>query len=183
MYSPKIKVEIQAILTDQDSRVIKRYPWKRANSLLKQFILLLTIQLSQVAQIVKNIAGAERSLGISASNFRNNTAINVTTHGIIIGTGTTPVTMTDWKLQTQVTTNIAHAAVTHAVENPDTTTWRVAISRGFTNNTGAVLNVTEVGLASQDGDGTYDLLDRTLYAVAVPSGTTLTLTYRITISL
>ena len=179
-----LKVEVQAVLTDQDNNVVRRYPWKRANSLLKQFIQLLTVQLSQTNQTIKKTNGVDQAGGVYASNFACNADADLTLIGIVIGTGITPVTMTDYKLQTQVTTNIAHAAVSFAVENPDTSTWRIAITRGFTNNTGATLSVKEVGLYVFFTASSYVVCaDRTLYAVDVPSGVTLTLTYRITVSL
>ena len=183
MHSPKIKTEIRAILTDPRSgKVIRRFPWKPANSLLKQFIQMLAVQISQTTQTLKDTGGVDRAVGISGANLKVTAAL-VATWGTVIGTGTTAVTMTDHKLETQVSANIAHAAPSFAVENPNASTWRLAISRGFTNNTGATLSVKEAGLYAQDGGAYIYCLDRTLYAVDVSNGITLTLTYRITVSL
>ena len=184
MLGHALKIEIQAVLTDPDGNVIRRYPWKRANSLLKQFIQILMTQLSSTSQTVTETDGTTTDGAENASNLDCAAAAAATTKGIVIGTGETAVTMTDYKLQTQVITNITHAAVTFATENPDASIWRAAISRGFTNNTGATLSVKEVGLyCNFTGTTIYVCIDRTLYAVDVPSGVTLTLTYRITISL
>lgn len=179
-----VKIEIRAVLSDQGGKIIKRYPWKRANSLLKQFILFLHLFMGQVAQTIKDTGGTDRAVGGYTGNLGVNAAAANTLFGIVIGTGETPVTMTDNKLQTQVTTNVAHAVTTVATESPDTSTWRIAVSRSLTNNTGATLSVKEAGLyAIATASAWYFCIDRTLYAVDVPSGLVLTLTYRITISL
>ena len=184
MNLPKIKCEIRAILTDQNGKIIKRYPWKRANSLLKQFLQLLAAQMTNTSQVIKDTGGTDRSAASNSSNLRCGDAGTSTTYGIVIGTGVTAVTMTDHTLETQVKTNIAHQAMLSAVENPNTSTWRIAISRGFANNTGAKLSVKEVGLYMKFTDTPWFVCgDRTLYAVDVSSGVTLTLTYRITVSL
>jgi hypothetical protein len=180
----KIKIEIGAVL-HKDGKIIKILPWKRARSLLKQFVQLLAIQLQQSGLTVKDTANADQAYVAIASNLAVDGGAAATTKGIVVGTGTGAVAMTDYKLGTQVTTNVTHAAVSFAVENPDTATWRVAISRVFTNATGASLGIREVGLyhlAAVAPVGPY-CLDRTLYSVDVPNGVAVTMTYRISLSL
>lgn len=180
----KIKIELRAELRDpQGEKLIKRFPWVKAQSLLKQFIQALALHTSQAAQTIKQTSGVEVSVTPDGKSFNCAAAAADTILGIVIGTGTTAVTMTDYKLQTQVTANIAHAIVTFAVENPDASTWRVAIARVFTNNTGASLGIREVALYIMIGLNKYFCADHTLYSVDVPNGVGVTLTYRITVSL
>lgn len=180
----KIKIQIRAELHGPAGRLIKRFPWKKANSLLCQFIQVLQIQASQVAINIKRTDGTTSANSISTAAFRLNAAAVNADWGMIIGTGTTAVTMTDFALETRVFTNIVFGIVSFAAENPDVATWRLAIARTFLNNTGASLGIREVGLASVDQPGTkYILVDRSLYSVDVPNGVTVTMTYRITISL
>lgn len=180
----KIKIEIRAELRDVSGRLIKRFPWKSANSLLKQFIQVLAVQMSQIAQSIRTTINTLISLGAETSSFQVNAGIDITTWGILIGTGTTAVTMTDYKLVTQVSANVAHGAVSLAVENPDAATWRLAISRAFTNNTGASLGIREVAIYFDPGAWAEMIcLDRTLYSVDVPNGVAVTFTYRITVTL
>ena len=180
----KFKIEVRAELRNPQGKLIKRLPWKKANSLLKGFIQILMAQMSGVSQTVKDTGGTDRAVIAAVKNFCLAAAATETPYGIAIGTGTTAVTMTDNKLETQVTTNIVHAAPSFAVENPDTSTWRVAIARVFTNNTGASLGIREVALYGQATASLYNIcVDRTLYSVDVPSGVGVTLTYRITVSL
>lgn len=165
---------------------IKRLPWVKANCLLKQFMQALKVQLSTEAETMALVAGGTASIGANAYMFRANAGGTITNYGIVVGTGTDAVTMTDTKLQTQVTTNIAHGITSFLLENPDAATWRAAITRTITNNTGVTLNITEVGLyvATNAAPGTNVVCaDRTLYSVSIPNGEVLALTYRITITL
>jgi len=164
--------------------MIKRFPWRPAQSLLKQFIQLLAAQMSQVNQTIKDTSGTDRTGANAAVNLQANAPAGTTTFGMLIGTGTNPVTMADYKLQTQVTAGIGHAAVQFAVETPDADTWRVAISRIFTNNSGGTLSIKEVALYGYFTTSLYTVcMDRTLYSVNVPNGVAVTLTYRITVTL
>lgn len=179
---PSLKMEIGAEIRSADGTLIRKIPFRRCHSLLKQFIQLLAVQFSQTAQTIKDTGGANRSTPAHATSFLA-TATNQPTYGIVIGTGETAVTMTDYKIETQLTTNIGQGTVTFAVENPNSTTWRCAISRGLTNNTGAVVNIKEVALYTLYQAAYIFCLDRTLYSVTVQAGETVTLTYRITITL
>jgi len=178
----KISTEIQAILKDKQGRVIKIYPKKIAHSLIKQFIQFLFIQIAQTTLAVKRITGADANPVAHSTNLQCVGVVDDTNDGVLVGTGTTAVTMTDYKLETQVTTGVTHAAQTLTLTYPTATTAKISISRTLTNNTGATLQIKEVALYSKS----YNLnfcFDRTLYAVDVPNGYSITLTYTITISL
>lgn len=182
---PSFKTEIRAQIHDlKTGRLIYARPWQPANSLLKQFIQVLMVQLSQITQTVTDVGGTGRSSVPHAQLIKANGAATVTTYGIVIGSGTTLVTMTDHALETQLTTNIAHGATTFSVENPDSSTWRLAVMRTFTNNTGALLQIKEAGLyAYVSGYPYFGCLDRTLYPVDCGAGAGVTLTYRLTVTL
>lgn len=182
--SIKLKLEIRAEI-HRDGKLVKRYPWKRANSLLRQFIQILTVQLGLAPIVMTDTGGtATRSLTQSGNNFYAAAAAASTVAGIQIGTGTTPVAMTDIKIETQSVTNVAYGICVVSVENPDASTWRSVVTRTFTNNTGSVLNITEIALVCWGGNTPWFFcIDHTLYSVSVPSGSSVTLTYRITISL
>ena len=178
-----LRTEIGAEIRNRNGKLLRRLPFRECHSLLKQFIQILGVQMGGSSQTIKDTGGTNRASAANSLNF-SCFATSQTTHGIVIGTGETPVTMTDYKLQTQVTASIVHQTMSFAVEEPDANTWRIAISRGFLNNTGAELNIKEAGLyVLFSGSAYFICADRTLYPVAVPAGTTLTLTYRITVTL
>ena len=140
----------------------------------------------QAASTMTDTGGTSRLVTFNSANLACGQGLATTDAGIMIGTGTTVVAMTDTKLVTQVTTNITYGASVITAENPNASTWRAAIARPFTNSTGSVLNVTEVGLVSRGYDGSANrnfIIDRTLYSISIPNGATVTITYRITITL
>lgn len=155
-----------------------------ANSLLKAFMQVFFNQARNWDVVVIDTNGVEQLSYGWGSPGTFVAGLGDKTLGIVMGSGTTPVTMDDFKLQSQLTTNVAHAAQSIALENPDPNTWRTVISRALTNNTGAILSIKEVALY---GFGELNFqkfcYDRTLYSVDVPIGLTVTLTYKFTITL
>jgi hypothetical protein len=173
---PKIpKILIRAIITDKKGNVIKTLPRKQARSLIKAFIYLLKIQMSQVQETIKDTTGIDRPTQSNSLNLAANS--NTSSFGIVIGSGTTPPTITDNKLQTQLTTNVTHSLMAFALDTPNPNTITLDLIRTFSNLTGSTLNIREVGLYLQ-GVSYYFCADRTLYSVDVPAGNNITITYR-----
>lgn len=175
-------MEIGAEIRNANGGLIRKVPFRRCNSLLKQFIQLLAVCLLPSPITIKDTGGTNRLVYWSATNFKVS-ATTESTFGVVIGTGETPVTMADYQLETPLTAGIGFQTVVVAVENPDAETWRVAISRGFMNNTGAQVTIKEAALYGYMSDQYRGCWDRTLYEVAFQAGETLTLTYRITVAL
>jgi hypothetical protein len=180
----KIKLQVRAIIHTKDGRIFIKYPWKNANSLINAFIQILMAQMTQANQTIKDVLNANISVPAYSQNFQAIAELGNTTYGILIGSGTTPVAMADYKLETQIITNVAHAATSIALQNPNASTWRIALSRIFTNNTGGILAIKEVALYIV-GAATpnYFCGERTLYSVDVPDTYPITFQYRITITL
>jgi len=164
-----------------DGRVLKVHPWRPANTLLRNFAALLLIFFSQVTQSVKDWANADHDDIPRSDNFAVNAALSNTTYGILIGTGETAVTRTDYKLATQVTTDITHSTLSYELLNPTTDDWHILLHRSFTNNTGAAIDVKEVALVAKNANTYIYCLDRTLYNVTLGIGVTKIITYKIQI--
>lgn len=180
----KIKVTIQALIGGPPGNRLA-LPEREANSLIQAFLKMLAIQMSNAPGIVKDRTGADRTVSPNLNIlFAGGPAAN-TNYGPVIGSGTTPPAMTDYELDSPLTTNVAHSITTFALETPDANTMVLAIGRTFTNNTGATLNIREVGLGIVAGAApTYNFLgDRTLYSLDLPAGLPVTFTYRIYITL
>lgn len=178
-----LKTEIGAEIRNAKGEVIRKTPYRKCHSLVKGFIQLLHAQIAQQLTYIIDTGGANQAGNPHASNLAGN-ATTETTFGIVIGSGEAAVAIDDHKLGTQLTTSIVHQTVTFAVENPKASTYRLAVSRGFLNNTGADVNVKEVGLYLMFWSSGFKICaDRTLYTVSFGAGETLTLTYRITITL
>jgi hypothetical protein len=174
-------VEISSWEVDRFGNPPREKVWRRSNTLLRAFAQYLTVHMGQASQNIIDKTNTSRSQGINNQAFDVTASAGITTKGILIGTGTSAVTRADYNLQTQVTASITHGAMSISVENPDVDTWRVLLERAFTNNTGAALNITEVGLMTQSSIAYFYLLDRTLYNLTINNGAARTISYRITI--
>jgi len=180
----QIKIEVQAIVKDKTGKIIKRGPRRRANSLLKAFIQLLAVQMDATSRTIKDTLNADYSCAAGTSNFLLNAPAVTKTYGLVIGTTDTAVTMADYKLAAQASTNWTYGVVTVATANPDASTWRIDITRVFTNETGASVTLKEVGIyARLVSSSNHGCIERTVYTVAVGAGASVTFTYYITITL
>jgi len=145
--------------------------------------------------------------------FDLNDSANDSTYGIVVGTGTTPPTPNDYNLESQISNgtgsnqlqygahNISPAPTSTSSSNyyfsssipssgllpvsGNTTSWQ--ISRTFTNNSGASITVSEVGLISEiyGGSTTYFVLlahDLLSSAITIPNGGVMAITYTISVS-
>lgn len=173
-----IKIQVRHSDYDPKTGLWIPAPWKDSNTLLKQFLQCLQVQLSQVTQNVKDTGGTDRSTPAGVYVFAINAA-GFATWGIQIGTSTQAVNRVDTQLITQVTTNITHGVTTFELLNPTTDDWHLLIHRTFLNGTAASINVHEVGLVGTLQAGTYyTLLDRTLYDFTLGVGIQKAVTYK-----
>ena len=177
-----VKIEIGAEIRRADGTVRKNIPFRQCRCLLKQFIMLMTVHLQQDSEQIIDTGGTLQYALSNSTTLKAN-ATSDTNYGILIGTGTTTVTLTDYKLETQVTTNITHETVSFTIENPDASTWSVAISRSFINNTGGTVNIGEVALYVKASSNYIYCMDRTLYPVTLNAMEAVALTYRISVKL
>ena len=177
-----VKLEIGAEIRRADGTVRRSVPFRQCHCLLKQFIMFMAMHFSQTTQTMTDIGGDNRGTSAHALNFAAD-ATSGTSQGIVIGTGTTTVTLMDHKLETQITAGIAHETVSFNIENPDSSTWSIAISRSFLNNTGGIINIQEVALYVSGGASYFFCIDRTLYPVTLEAGEAVALTYRISATL
>jgi len=145
--------------------------------------------------------------------FALNDSANDSTYGIVVGTGTTPPTPNDYNLENQIVNGTGNGQLIygHHIISPapvsngssdiyittsaptsgllpvsgNTTSWK--ISRTFTNNSGASITVSEVGLMnyiilspnSYNALLTHDLLSS---PITIPNGGVMSVTYTISVS-
>jgi hypothetical protein len=112
-----------------------------------------------------------------------NGAIAGVIRGIVLGTGATAATRSDYVMETL----IAHGSGTGQLEYGATTYYTdyygsaaepplFKFVRTFVNNSGAEITVKEFGLYAYDSPYSF-LMDRSVVNVAVPNGSTLTVEY------
>lgn len=178
----KLKVSISARLYDQHAKLIRKYRPRAAHSFLAQFIELLTVQMSQAIVNVTKTDNTQLPANVSTQNLRVSAPASTLTWGMLIGSGTDPLDINDYKLQTQITSDLTVSAHTFSLSYPTPTSRRLAISRNFTNALISPMPIEEVALYTLLDPAHFICLDRTLYSVAIPPSSSLELTYRIDVS-
>jgi hypothetical protein len=145
-------------------------------------------------QVVTNtVGGSYTFVPSNNTGMRLNAAAVDDRYGIVVGTGTTIPTISDTKLQTQITHGTGSTQLSHAVcaiaTLTTTTTGSIAttltVSRVFTNNSGVDIIVTELGLYFY-GDGTSAVCgarDKVLSGLLIPPAATLDVRYKFWVSL
>ncbi len=176
-----LKCSISARLYDRLGKLIRKYRPKAAHSFLAHFIELLSVQMSQSTKSITNITGAESSVTTAIGNLQVSSDASNLLQGLLIGSGTDPVTIDDIKLQSQITIDLTASIVSFVLSYPTANTRRLSISRTFTNGSVNPMAIDEVALYTFAARN-YICLDRTLYSVSIPGESSLTLTYRIDVS-
>lgn len=159
-------------------------PETLCESWVKQFVQLLEIQMGNITLNMTWVSGSG-NIAAHANNFASANSIDVSTQGVVIGTGTTAVTATDSKLATQITTGsgsgqLRYLAGTYNTLTTDSTGSQFQIVRPFINNSGASITVNEIGiycLAGSGGAPVCMVRDVLGSGVAVGAGQTITVTY------
>lgn len=178
-----LSIHIESNVWNCEDGVWQIKPKQKANSLVGNFMRILMAQFNNATTSGKciDISNTERSLG--SSSYVHFIGGNATTnYGPVIGTGTTAVTLDDYKLETQVTTNWFYTNTTIGLATADDF-FGVKITRSFVNWTGDSVDINEVGLYGYHPSGWYFMVERTLYDVTIPNNNGTTITYTIGITL
>jgi hypothetical protein len=162
---------------------IERHPPRRSNSLVKGFLGILSAQMAQAGVYMADTGGTARLLSQGQQCFALNAGAAGTTYGIVVGTGTNAVALSDNKLQTQLTTNLYHGSGKVGYEWVSSSSCRIIASRTFANQSASDMNITEIGLYAFGNSSNHIFcIDRTLYSITVPDFAGITISYFFTIS-
>ena len=145
-----------AVVRDRYGKVISRER-RRSHSFLKQWNQLVACQMVPWEGFgfpnIKATDGTYWPVGIGTHgyNFRMNGYANADDFGIVIGTGSTPVTVSDYALENQIRQGTGPGQMDHlvctvaasVVSDPDCD---FLISRSFANNSGGSITVRESGI-------------------------------------
>jgi hypothetical protein len=161
---------------------------RKAHSLVRAFIDILYAHLSQVATTTSLDTGnVSQTLTLVTSNFAANAAASTNTQGIVVGTGTGAVSVTDYQLGTIIAHGTGATQLQYGAQSsiePATvgTTRTCTLSRTFANNSGGDITVKEVGLIVKAATSYYFLIDRTLNEFTIINGTSATVSYLIKVT-
>jgi len=167
----------------------------RSRSFVIGFLNTLFTNLS--GQRITNINTSGGSYTISQGDaIAVNDGSNDNNYGIQIGTGTTAPSITDTRLSQLITNGTGPGQmqyggvnVTGPVTNTTNNTGYITVTRTFTNNSGASITVSEVGLVAWSGPKSnetnqfyliiHDLLPT---PITVPNGSSLSISYEIQVA-
>lgn len=152
---------------------------------------------SFVKQFLQILLGCYRSGGLATVQdtgnvtrtpnqiIRTGAAITVDTYGIVVGSGTTAVTASDYALATKIAHGTGAGQLSYAAEVQDTdVTVAGAVvsfneSRVFTNGSAGAIDVKEIGVYAWDSSFFYDIIRDVLTATDnVPVGKAYTVIYQ-----
>lgn len=187
----------QITLLDQDFRVVKHYRRRVAHSFVEQYIQHLHALASAAVEAgvvdTGSVTRTIRTATSAESHMRTLAAAAENTFGLMVGTGSTAVTMTDRALDTKIvhgtsSGQMEHGASTHSApqQSGDDASWTQ--TRVFTNSSGGSITVAETGIycTTEDTGNTNRefLLVRDVLgsSVAVADNQSISVTYTIKIS-
>lgn len=176
-------------VTDKDGKVIQRVA-SPSRSFVRQWYDLMAIHARQDAANVMDTGGVSRAITYHANNWRAYAIAGVTTYGIRVGKGTTPVTISDYALQSPIEEGVGadqleHQAMTYVAPAVADSTCSFVLRRSMINNTGnTIAGIKEIGCymrmsASYYGMGFRDVLPGSL---SVPDGGTISVAYTLSVT-
>ena len=154
-------------------------------SVVQGWIGLLTCQFTNNSTSIVDVLGNSRNIQPQATNLKLNADINDAGIGIICGSGSAPVSINDYNLQTLIqpgngTDQLQYSSVDFPnIFLVDTATALTDIRRFFTNNSGGSINVREIGIKCYGYSSYRILIERTLINETLADGESLEVTYRV----
>jgi hypothetical protein len=202
----KLGLEYEVEVRDKNGKLISRHHDK-GHSWLKQFIQMIMAEwqyahggTTPTAVSITDETGTGRNMPAAYNSQYGycalgiNAPANSSEYGIKVGGGDTPNSLTTYVLASPISHGIASGQLvygTHTIEsviNPSGNDLTFRITRVFTNNSGALVTVKEIGITTkrydQGGMGRTFLFVRDVLPspTSVPDGATLTVRYTVKIT-
>lgn len=145
-----IKLWYEVITRDPQGKIVSREQ-REAKSFVRQWNDIVHVQFTQVGTYIKHIDGTTTLASTGPASFYMKAAAGTDDQGVVVGTGETAVTISDFKLEAQILHGAGAGQLNYGACNPtqpveaDPTTYFMA-SRTFTNNSGNTITIKETGL-------------------------------------
>ena len=160
----------------------------RANSLVHNYMVLMSIMLGGISQSIKKTNGGTYSMSASyLDNITTTAPAGDIAYGIMAGTGENAVTINDYALQTP----IAHGSGSGQLEYDATTVGEATISgsnsytqvdRVLTNTSGGTINIKEIALGFYYSITGAFIIDRSLVDYSILTGNLIKVRYTLQIT-
>jgi hypothetical protein len=149
------------VVTDKNGKIKRRTRWRKSRSLtigfLKHLQFITIHALNGVSDVVAIVdtGGVSRNFSeIGLEDIRKFAMAgpdNVSTYGIVVGTGSNAVANSDYSLQTQIahgtgSTQLDYGATSYTAAQIVGVNVDLILSRALYNGSGATITVTEMGI-------------------------------------
>ena len=174
--------------TVRNGLIIPDGKWKRSNSLVQGFMALLCAQLTGSSFTAIDINGTNRTVSSYANNFLALGPAHDNTYGIQLGGDNTAVAITDYALGSIFPDGAGSDELDYSastIVDPYTVAGSDAycsFKRIMTNNSGAQIDVEEIGLYARLYISYKVCIDRTLQSFSIPNTEGKQITYKFLIS-
>lgn len=183
-----VQLLLRAVVKDPDGKVISDSGQKPSKSFVIQFLEFFHfLAYGPATGNATTITGAEDDLYYAVGRpdliFNVKAPINDDLYGIVVGIGVAAESNTDYKLSNQLEEGVAVGKITHGAQTVGTAAIvdvnvDLELKRAFTNNTGSVITVKEVGVYTRcTGKNVSHCIIRDLLVVEVPDKCSLTVYY------
>lgn len=177
------------VVRDLSGRVVSQGMGCSGRSFVKAFLVGLFERLIPAAGIsIPDTSNVSRTVSRSTGLASTATAGGVT-GGLVVGTGTNAVTISDYGLQTQIAHGVGagqlqYGASTVNAPSSDGTGTSLILTRDFTNGSGGTITITEIGIIAAlaynySGTTSTFLVARDLQTIALINGALVTLNYEL----
>ena len=177
----KIEALITLEVKDKKGKTVSKVT-KPCKSFVIQFLQLLEVHLyPSEAVTITDITGTPNASEEHATNFAMESPVGYDSLGILVGTGTTPVTNADYVMETLIAHGVGAGQLSYGATSKVTTA-EVApnvdlqLLRTFTNSSGSTINVTEIGIYGSQTTNTILMLHEIVALTPILNGQTLTVT-------
>ncbi|HUW46257.1 MAG TPA: hypothetical protein VMW50_10750 [Dehalococcoidia bacterium] len=152
-----VQLLIRTVVKDPEGKVLSDIGQKPSKSFVIQFLEFLRFLFHGAAtsKLATDTDGLERGIyrttEACSATFFADAGVNESLWGIVVGTGDTAETNTDYKLDTQLgegagAGQITHGAMTIGITAVVGANVDLELKRAFTNNTGSAIIVKEAGV-------------------------------------
>ncbi|MBA7678546.1 hypothetical protein ES703_86823 [subsurface metagenome] len=177
------------VVRDRQGKVVSRER-RKSKSFLKQWNQLVYVGMAGTTLNITDTGGTPRAVFQRVQAFAMNAPATNTNYGIRVGTGNTPVDISDFQLETPIDEGVGGGQMEHLVCTVDLAvvaapSCSFGVHRTIANNSGVVITVREAVIYMKLNDTPYygcgvrDVLDT---PQAVPNGGAITIDWTIQVT-
>lgn len=185
-----MKIQLYTKFTgiDKNGNIIAERKWEEANSLVQAFPAILScLMFGVTVGSVPDTTNTNRTVTVNSAFLITGGTAGVTTTGILAGTGSTPVAITNYAMETLIAHGTGAGQLQYSTYNL-AIPWTVSggdayfvSERTLTNGSGGNITINEVGYAVRSTTTSTQLflIDRTLPTpYTVNNGTGVIISYK-----